>query len=145
MQLCLGYFGKRVSPYFVVSRTERDIELQQSVLNDRDRELYEEIITHSVGRIIRVRINPAEQWAKKIDQLMAERDTFSGLTFSLRWRSRPADYEEELDTKDLVDLLRSDPRLLKEEDMERVTNHFRCRIQRAKVMLEDRGMGYTLQ
>ena len=145
VQLSLDYFGKRVSPYFVVSQIQRDIELQQSVLNDRDRELYEEIIMHSVGRIIRARINRAEHWAKKIDQLMAERDTSSGLTFSLRWRPRPADDEKELDTKDLVDLLRADPRLLKEEDMERVTSHFRSRIQRAKAMLEDRGMGYTLQ
>jgi hypothetical protein len=97
-----------------------------------------------VGRIIRGRINRAEQWAKKIDQLMAERDTSSGLTFSLRWSPRPANYEDELDTRDLVELLRSDPRLLKEEDMERVTRHFRSRIQRAKAILEDRGLGYTL-
>ena len=81
---------------------------------------------------------------KKIDQLMAERDTSSGLTFSLRWSPRPADYEDELDTKDLVDLLRSDPRLLKEKDMERITGHFRSRIRRARVILEDRGLGYTL-
>ncbi|NMB12918.1 MAG: TIGR02680 family protein [Firmicutes bacterium] len=144
VQLSMDYFGKRVSPYFVAGQIDRDIELQQSVLDDQDRELYEEIIMHSVGRIIRARINRAEQWAKKIDQLMAERDTSSGLTFSLRWSPRPADYEDELDTKDLVDLLRSDPRLLKEKDMERITGHFRSRIRRARVILEDRGLGYTL-
>jgi len=144
VQLSMDYFGKRVSPYFVASQIDRDILLQQSVLDERDRELYEEIIMHSVGRIIRARINRAEEWAGKIDQLMAERDTSSGLTFSLRWSPRPAEREEELDTKDLVDLLRSDPRLLKEEDMQRVTGHFRSRVQRAKAILEDRGLGYTL-
>ena len=33
----------------------------------------------------------AEEWAGKIDQLMAEQDTSSGLTFSLRWSPRPAE------------------------------------------------------
>ncbi len=144
VQLLMDYGGKKVSPYFVFNQIERDVLLQQSVLDDQDRELYEEIIMHSVGRIIRARINRAEQWVGKIDQLMGERDASSGLTFSLSWRPRPAEYEEELDTKDLVDLLRSDPRLLKEEDMHRITRHFRSRIQRAKDILEDRGLGYTL-
>ena len=49
--------------------------------------------------------------------------------------------KKELDTKDLVDLLRADPRLLKEEDMERVTSHFRSRIRRAKAL--GSGNSYT--
>ena len=144
VQLLMDYGGKKVSPYFVSSQVERDIMVQQSVLNDQDRELYEEIIMHSVGRIIRARINRAEKWVAKIDELMGERDASSGLTFSLNWRPRPAECEEELDTRDLVDLLRSDPRLLREEDMQRVTKHFRSRIERAKSIQEDRGLGYTL-
>ena len=142
--LLMEYNGKRLSPFFVRDQINKDIELQKQILNEKDRELYEEIILNSVGRIIRGRINRAERWVDKINQLMAERDNSSGLTFSIRWKPRTADVEAELDTKDLVDLLRLDPRLLKEEDMLSITRHFKSKINRAKELLEDKGYGDTL-
>lgn len=142
--LLMEYEGKRVSPFFVRDQINRDIELQKQILNEKDRELYEEIILNSVGRIIRARINRAEQWVEKINQLMAERDTSSGLTFSIRWKPRTAEVEEELDTKDLVELLRLDPRLLKDDDMLSITRHFKSKIDRAKEVLEEKGYGETL-
>lgn len=144
IHLLLEYRGKRVNPYFVLKQMNKDIDLQKMILSDRDRELYEEIIMNSVGRIIRSRINRAERWVKKIDDLMAQRDTSSGLTFSLRWKPRTAEYEEEMDTKDMVELLRLDPRLLKEQDMQQITRHFRSKIERAKEMLMEKGYGETL-
>ncbi|UNC91165.1 TIGR02680 family protein [Candidatus Contubernalis alkaliaceticus] len=144
IQMLLEYSGKRVSPYFVLEKMNKDIELQKKILSEKDRELYEEIIMNSVGRIIRSRISRAERWVKKIDELMAKRNTSSGLTFSLRWKPRTADYEEEMDTQDMVELLRMDPRLLKEQDMQRVTRHFRSKIERAKEVLEEKGYGETL-
>ncbi|MDQ0163621.1 uncharacterized protein (TIGR02680 family) [Bacillus alveayuensis] len=142
--LLLEFKGKRVSPYYVLKEIEHDIITQQEVLNETDRELYEEIILNSVGRILRARIHRAERWVKKINDLMEKRDTSSGLTFSIKWRPKTAEVEEEMDTKDLVDLLRSDPRLLKEEDMKRITNHFRSKITRARELSLSEGYGATL-
>lgn len=144
MQILLEYEGKRVTPYFVLKQLDNDIELQEIILSEKDRELYEEIIMHSVGRIIRGRINRAEQWVKQIDELMSQRDSSSGLTFSLRWKPLTANREEELDTKELVELLRRDPRLMKEEDMERITRHFRSKINKAREIMEEKGYGETL-
>lgn len=144
VQLLMEYEGNIVSPYYVLDRIDKDIELQKIILSDKDRELYEEIIMNSVGRIIRNRINRAEQWVKKINRLMQQRNTSSGLTFSIRWKPRTAEQEEEMDTQDLVTLLRSDPRLLKEEDINAVTRHFRSKIERAKEALEEKGYGETL-
>jgi uncharacterized protein (TIGR02680 family) len=142
-QILLEYSGNKVSPLFVLEKIEGDIELQQAILNDKDRELYEEIIMNSVGRIIRARINRAEAWVAKIDQLMSERDTSSGLTFSLKWRPLTAQWEEELDTKELVDLLRLDPKFLKPTDMDKITQHFRSKISRAKELMAEKGYGET--
>lgn len=144
IQLLMEYNGKKVSPYYVLEQLDKDIELQQTILNDKDRELYEEIIMNSVGRIIRGRINRAEEWVEKIDELMGQRNTSSGLTFSLRWKPLTAEWEDELDTKELVELLRLDPRLLKEQDMERITQHFRSKINRAKEIMVEKGYGETL-
>ncbi len=144
IQLLLEYEGKRVSPYFVLKQLDDDIELQEAILSEKDRQLYEEIIMNSVGRIIRGRINRAEQWVKQIDGLMSQRDSSSGLTFSLRWKPLTASREDELDTRELVDLLRRDPRLMKEEDMERITRHFRSKINRAREVMVEKGYGETL-
>ncbi|WP_071459667.1 TIGR02680 family protein [Bacillus massilinigeriensis] len=142
--LLMEFKGQRVSPFYVMGEIEKDILLQKDVLNETDKELYEEIILNSVGRIIRGKIQRAERWVKKINALMEKRDSSSGLTFSIKWRPRTADAEEEMDTKDLVDLLRTDPRLLKEEDMNRVTGHFRSKISRARELSASSGFGTTL-
>ena len=141
--LQMEYDGKRVSPYYVLDRMDKDIETQKMILTERDRELYEEVIMHSVGRIIRGRINRAERWVKKINRLMGERNTTSGLTFSIRWRPRTAEHENEMDTQEMVELLQRDPRLYKEEDVQRVTRHFRSRVDRAREAAEDKGYGET--
>ena len=142
--MLLDYKGQRVTPFYVLQEIANDIEVQKEVLNETDRELYEEIILNSVGKIIRVKIQRAERWVKTINDLMKKRDTSSGLTFSIKWRPKTADAEEEMDTKDLVDLLRSDPRLLKESDMKKVTTHFRSKIMRARELSKEEGYGTTL-
>lgn len=139
--LLMEYNGKKVSVYYVLEQMDKDIELQKVILSEKDRELYEEIIMNSVGRVIRRRINRAEDWARQITELMEQRDTSSGLTFSLRWKPRTAEHEEEMDTRELVELLRSDSRLLKEQDVERVTQHFRSKVNRAREVLADKGYG----
>lgn len=143
VQVLLEYAGKRVSPFFVLEQLDKDIQLQQTILNDKDRELYEEILMNSVGRIIRARISRAEEWVKKIDRLMTERNTSSGLTFSLRWRPLTAEWEDELDTKELVELLRLDPKYLKTQDMDKITQHFRSKISRAKEVMAEKDYGET--
>ena len=141
VQLMLEYDGKRVNPYYLRAQLEKNMALQRQLLNEKDRELYEEIIMNSVGRIIRGRIQRAEHWVEEMNRLMDERDTSSGLRFRIRWKPRTADHEDEIDTQDLVELLKSDPRLLKESDMSRITNHFRVKIERAKQQLEVKGFG----
>lgn len=139
--LLMEYDGKKVDVYYVLGKMDKDIELQKMILSDKDKELYEEVILNSVGRVIKRRINRAEEWVKRINGLMQQRDTSSGLTFSIQWKPRTADNEEEMDTRDLVDLLRSDPKLLKEQDVDRVTQHFRSKVNRAKELLSDEGYG----
>lgn len=143
--LTLEYQGRKTDVFNVQSSLRRDVLEQEQLLEAKDRQLYEEIILHSVGDMIRRRINRAEQWVQKISRLMEQRDTSSGLTFSLVWQPRTAECEDELDTKDLVDLLRLDPGLLKDADSERITSHFRSQIDRAKAELAERRQGETFQ
>ena len=140
----LDFQGKRLSPYYVQQMVEEDRSRQQTLLNDQDRQLYEEILFDSVGKKLRSRIYRAQQWTKQMDSLMKKSDSTSGISFSIQWKPRTAETEAELDTKELVDLLRRDPRLLKEEDLNEVMDHFRSKIDRAKELIELEGEGNTL-
>lgn len=104
--ILLDYKGQRVTPYYVLKEIEKDILPQKEYINEQDRELYEDIILKTIGRILRSRIQRAERWVKDMNALMEKRDTSSGLTFSIQWKPKTAETEEEMDTKDLVELLR---------------------------------------
>ncbi len=105
---------------------------QESLLSEKDRELFEEIILRSVGKSIRQRIQRAELWLKTMNRLMSERDTSSGLKLQLQWLPKAAQSESELNSDELVELLRRDSHLLRDDEVERLIGHFRSRVQWAK-------------
>ncbi|UOQ83563.1 TIGR02680 family protein [Gracilibacillus salinarum] len=140
----MNFQGKQTTPYLVQEQIELEQARQESFLDEQDKSLYEEILFHSVGQKLRARIRRAEQWVNKMKDLMESRDTSSGLSFSIKWKPRTADTETELDTMDLVKLLRQDPKLLKEEDLDSITMHFRTKIQKAKDMMEGSNEMQTL-
>ncbi len=111
---------------------------QEMLLKEKDRELYEQVLIHSVGRAIRDKIYRAEAWVKRMNDLMERRKTSSGLRLRLRWEPRPANNEEEMDTAELVKLLRTDAGLLREEQFERMVTHFRSRVNWARREAEQR-------
>lgn len=136
--------GVKISPITLHESVSREWSIQENRLDEMDKKLYEDILLNSVGQKLRVRIRRAEQWTEKMRGLMESRDTSSGLKFSIKWRPRTAESEQELDTKDLVSLLKQDANLLTDNDLERITNHFRSKIQAAKVWMEEKGEGQTL-
>lgn len=140
----LEYRGQRVSPYTINQALKAELEDSRHYLDAKDRELYEDIIVNSVGRILRQRIARAEQWVKQMDQIMSERDNSSGLIFSVSWKPRTAEAEDELDTKELVQLLQRKSTFLSDADLQKITKHFRSRIESAKETIGLRNEGNTL-
>ena len=142
--ISLDLRGQQASPQAVKRTVEEEFERQESILNESDQQLYEEILFKSVGTKLRSRIRRAEEWTGEMNKLMESRNTSSGLTFSIKWKPRTAQSEEELDTKDLVHILKQDAKLLKDEDFERITRHFRSKLNKAKQMIKESGDGQTL-
>lgn len=136
--------GNQVLPHELFDEIHSEYTLQQDRLSALDRQLYEDILLDSVGKMLRAKIHNAKQWTKNMKDLMENQDTSSGLKFSIKWVPKTADSEQEMDTKALVDLLEQDARLLKDDDFDRITAHFRSRIQFAKQMMLESGEGQTL-
>jgi uncharacterized protein YPO0396 len=63
--------------------------------------------------------------------------TSSGLRLSLRWKSKRAETEEQMDTKSLVELLQKDVEIMREEDVDKLSSHFRSKIAEARKQAED--------
>lgn len=129
--------GRVVSLYQLTKWIEQEIANNEALLDEADRELFEEIIMQTVGQKIRSKIYRAEEWVRSMNQLMAERDTTSGLTLHLQWKPKPAATEEELGTRELVEILKTDVSILSEKIFNQVTTHFRSQVQRAKARLEE--------
>jgi uncharacterized protein (TIGR02680 family) len=125
------------TPAMLLGELTRLEEEQRLLIDEKDRELYEQILIHSVGRAIKDKINRAEQWVDEMNHFMQDRITSSGLVLSLEWTPRPARNERELDTDKLVRLLRKNPNTLLQEEIDQMVEHFRSRIRWAKEDVED--------
>ncbi|MBA4493433.1 TIGR02680 family protein [Paenactinomyces guangxiensis] len=137
----MSYEGMRTDLATGRGKISEKAEQQEQLLENKDKELYQEVILNSIGRIIRSRITRAENWIKEMNRIMDERNPSSSLKFSLQWKPKTAGTEAELDTKELVHLLSGDSRILKDEDLTRIRNHFQVKINQAREQLREQGGG----
>jgi len=135
--------GKEVSFYNLLDFILEGIEENEKLLRESDRQLFEDILVNNISKKIRAKIFHSEKWVKKMNELMESMNTSSGLSFSLRWSSKKAETEEQLDTKELVALLKQDGNLLKDSDLNKLSEHFRSKIAEARRKLEDKGQNQT--
>lgn len=126
------YKGVKIPFVQLLGHLEEDIEELRDLIKQGDRELFEDILANTVSRKIRSRINASTTWVLKMNDLMGGMNTSSGLKLSLRWRSKVAESEEQLDTRELVNLLKKDYRLMSEEEASKLSLHFRSKVEEAR-------------
>jgi uncharacterized protein (TIGR02680 family) len=131
--------GSKVGFYELIEIIDQDIKLNKSLIQEKDRELFQDILIKSLSQKIRALIFNSYQWAKDVNRLMQTMNTSSGLKISLKWQEKKAENEEQLDTAELIELLKMDDSLLKEEDLNKLTNHFKGKIYQAQIELEEKG------
>lgn len=131
--------GNRVGFYGLIDIIDQDIQLNKSLIQEKDRELFQDILIKSLSQKIRALIFNSYEWARSIDRLMQTMNTSSGLKLSIKWEERKAENEEQLDTTELIELLKMDASLLKEVDLNKLTNHFKGKISQVQIALEEKG------
>ena len=132
--------GKELSLYEFLQSLQADIDSTGSILEDRDRELFENILTETISHKLRARIEESGRWVRDMTALMAALTTSMGLTFSLDWKEKKSEEEGELDTAHLVTLLNKDRALLTPEDSRKVSTHFRSKVRQARKAALDQGV-----
>ncbi len=115
------------------------IEETELLIQKRDRELFEDILSQTISQQLTDRIAESRKWVLDMSGLMKGMDTSMGLRFSLDWKPKRAENDAELDTVELEQILLRDRALLTMEDIERVAAHFRSKIRMEKLRLEEDG------
>lgn len=131
------YRGTNVRFRELLEKLREDAKEQERLLSDKDRELFEDILANTVSKKIRAKIHASNRWVEKMNQLMDSMKTSSGLKLSLNWKKKRAEKEEQLDTKELVELLSKDAEIMREEEVDRLSLHFRSKIAEARKISED--------
>ncbi len=131
------YQGRKVNVIDLAQSLENDILENKDLISKQDRHLFEDILLNTVGEKIRNKINSSNEWVKKINNIMKTMQENSALRFKLVWKSNTVSNEGEIDTKELVRILQMDPLMLKDNDREELTNHFRTKIKKAEELYAD--------
>lgn len=132
--------GREMSLYQFIVSLQNDIALTESVLEENDRKLFEDILLETISQKLRRRIQESQKWCEDMSCLMGTLNTSMGLRFSLDWKPKKADTAEELDTAKLVSLLNKDRMLLTKQDSELVSGHFRAKVRSARQNAVEEGV-----
>ena len=133
------YRGTAVKFKELLQKLCEDADGLAKVLSERDRELFEDILANTISKKIRARIQASKRWVEKMNGLMESMQTSSGLRLSLRWKNKRAEKEEQLDTRALVELLQKDAEIMRPEEIDKISQHFRSKIEEARKLAGDTG------
>ena len=136
------YSGKTLNLIDLNKALEQELEQTMVLLNDEDRKLFEDLLMNNIGESIRKKIASSNEWIKEVKNLMESMNTSSGLSFSIKWKGKEKYTEDELDTNEIVKILLREPGSLKEEDLQKVTNHFRSKITLEEEKYEESERNY---
>ena len=131
------YRGVNVKFKELLGKLREDAEIQKRLISDKERELFEDILADTISKKIRAKIHSSKRWVEKMNQLMDSMHTSSGLKLSLSWKNKRAEKEEQLDTRELVELLSKDVEIMRDEESEKLSLHFRSKIAEARKLTED--------
>ena len=131
--------GKRVYFEEFCRRIREKTEETELLIRQKDRELFENILSDTLSRKLNARIAESRRWIQDMSALMRKLDTSMSLSFSLDWRAKTAEGEGELNTAELEKLLNRDKELMTAEDIGRLSSHFRNRIYTVKQTAEENG------
>ncbi|KGG80586.1 hypothetical protein Y919_05305 [Caloranaerobacter azorensis H53214] len=124
--------GKYIGFYQLLDYIQEGIDENKRLIRESDRKIFEDILTKDIAKKIRGKIYHSRAWVDKMNKLMEGMNTSSGLSFSLKWKSKVAETEEQLDTNRLVELLMKDGDLLTDSEINELAAHFRSKIEEAR-------------
>lgn len=139
LDIKIKFNKKDISIYQLISYLESALEEQALLINEKEREVFEDTLINTLSSKINAKIHKAKGWVKEIDELMGNMDTSSGFKLYLNWRPKKAENEGEINIKDLTEIL-STPHFMTEEQRKSVSEHFKEKLKRQKRIVDKDGL-----
>ena len=140
--LSFNYLGRNVNLLELSNAIDASISSYNTLISDENKRLFEDLLINNIGSSIRSKIWQSEEWINKVRELMESMNTSSGLSFSLKWMGIQAQTEDEVDTKEIVEIFKKDAHNLKQEHLNKITKHFQSKIKMKEESLEESERNY---
>lgn len=129
---------KVVSIYSLVEELNDTIEVQNLLISNKEREVFEDTLINTLSTKINAKIHLATSWVNQINKLMEDMNTSNKFKLSLKWIPKKASSEEELDIRELTKILGT-PDFMSDDQREKVSNHFKEILKKQKRIAEEDG------
>lgn len=144
-KIALTWRGHQLPPAVFADDLAAAIENDKLLIKKEEEEMFRTILMNTISKKLYLRIDTSRKWVKSMSALMQGINTSMGLSFSLSWKPKRNIGEHELSFEELNKLLAGDAQLMRAEDYERLSEHFRSRIEHERLVMEEKGqdVNYT--
>ncbi len=119
--------GPSVWPCQLRDDLEDQLQRQQQLLRQSERELYEEFLLHQMREALHRHIRDTEDWVERINLDLREAKLGSGEMLELRWHPVPG-----AGIAAHLPLLRTDPAMLRPQDRQLLADAFQGEVERVR-------------
>ena len=142
MDLNFTQGGKVMNLLELSNFIDMEITSYESLLSEENAKLFKDTLINNIGSSIRSKIQSSEEWINEVRELMESMNTTSGLSFSLKWVGNEALTEEEIDTKEIVNIFMKDAEMLNDSHIDKISKHFQSKIKMREDALEESERNY---
>ncbi|PWV94547.1 uncharacterized protein (TIGR02680 family) [Paenibacillus cellulosilyticus] len=120
---------KKITPNTLLLERKQQRLNDEQLIEAEEKELYKKVLIDDIGTTVVQRIQSARDWTVSINEMLGNMST--NIKIQLRWDALPRKLGS-LSTKQLVDILSRDSEWIIDEDIARVSKHFRSQIEDAR-------------
>lgn len=138
-KITLLWNGSRIAPSEFSARIKTAIEDDELLMKQDEQEMFKSILLNILSKKLCGKIDESRRWVESMSKLMKSIETSQGQAFSLSWNAKKNLGENELPYDQLNNLLRRNKEMIRSDDIEKLTEHFRSKIEHEKRVVEEKG------
>ncbi len=135
----LTWQNKKISPLEFVEEISRAIEDDKLLMRIEEQKMFTEVLMNTISKKLYDKINTSRRWVDSMADLMKKINTSMGLSFSLSWNAKKELGDSQLQFKDLARILSKDKDLISPDDYDKLSAHFKGKIEYEKRLIEEKG------
>jgi uncharacterized protein (TIGR02680 family) len=139
IKITLVLNNKQIPPAEFEQSLSSMIEEDKLLVKYDEEQMFKEILLNTISKKLYYRIDSSRKWVESMAELMKSINTSMGLSFSLSWKPKNDRGDNELTFNELNSVLNKDKDLIDPEDYEKLSAHFRSKIESQQRIAEEQG------